>query len=311
MRACAEGPVIRGDRVRWDALPDALGQRAVSAHLPGPVMVAAGCGGTGRELAPYAGPDGLAGLDLVTRSITLDPRAGGPAPGSSRCPAGLVNAVGLPNPGLEHFLATELPWLVRAGVRVFVSIAGSTMGEYADLARRLSRAPGVAGLEVNVGAPDEVGAGLFEVREPYHAASVIAAVRREFPADRPVLAKLRPDVSRVVESARSCHEAGATAVVLGNAVPAAFPDGRAGGPERPCRRPRRAALRAPRSTGRCPTSRSSGAAACDDLRSARLPRRRRRAPSRSAPHCSTTRPRWPACRAAELLPARARPEEDA
>ncbi|CUR59145.1 putative Dihydroorotate dehydrogenase B (NAD(+)), catalytic subunit [metagenome] len=195
----------------------------------GPVMVAAGCGGTGRELAAYAGPGGLDGLDFVTRSITLDPRAGGAGPRLVEVPGGLVNAVGLPNPGLEHFLATELPWLVRAGARVTVSVAGSTMGEYADLARRLSRAPGVAALEVNVGAPDEAGAGLFEVREPYHAASVIAAVRREFPADRPVLAKLRPDVSRIVEGARSCREAGATAVVVGNAVPAAFPDGRSGG----------------------------------------------------------------------------------
>jgi dihydroorotate dehydrogenase (NAD+) catalytic subunit len=196
---------------------------------PGPVMVAAGCGGTGRELLPFAGPDGLDGLDLVTRSITLDARSGGPGPRVVEVPGGLVNAVGLPNPGLEHFLATELPWLVRAGARVFVSVAGATMGEYADLARRLSRAPGVAGLEVNLGAPDEAGAGLFEVREPYHAASVVAAVRREFPADRPVLAKLRPDVSRIVEGARACHEAGATAVVVGNAVPAAFADGRPGG----------------------------------------------------------------------------------
>lgn len=201
----------------------------MSVRVPGPVMVAAGCGGTGRELASYAGPEGLVGLDFVTRSITLDPRAGGESPRLVEIPGGLVNAVGLPNPGLAHFLATELPWLVRAGVHVFVSIAGSTMGEYADLARHLSRAPGVAGLEVNVGAPDEVGTDLFEVREPYHAASVVAAVRREFPSDRPVLAKLRPDVSRVVESARSCHEAGATAVVLGNAIPAAFPDGRSGG----------------------------------------------------------------------------------
>ena len=201
----------------------------MSVRVPGPVMVAAGCGGTGRELASYAGPEGLVGLDFVTRSITLDPRAGGESPRLVEVPGGLVNAVGLPNPGLAYFLATELPWLVRAGVHVFVSIAGSTMGEYADLARHLSRAPGVAGLEVNVGAPDEVGTDLFEVREPYHAASVVAAVRREFPSDRPVLAKLRPDVSRVVESTRSCHEAGATAVVLGNAIPAAFPDGRSGG----------------------------------------------------------------------------------
>lgn len=205
--------------------------------LGGPVMVAAGCGGTGRELAAYAGPDGLEGLDFVTRSITLDPRSGSTGTRLVEVPGGLVNAVGLPNPGLEHFLATELPWLVRAGARVVVSIAGSTMGEYADLARRLSRAPGVAGLEVNVGAPDEAGARLFEVREPYHAASVVAAVRREFPSDRPVLAKLRPDVSRVVEAARSCHEAGATAVVVGNAVPAAFPDGRSGGLSGPAAAP--------------------------------------------------------------------------
>jgi dihydroorotate dehydrogenase (NAD+) catalytic subunit len=192
----------------------------------GPVMVASGCGGTGRELAAYMDLDGL---ELVTRSITLDPRSGGPAPRIVETPSGLVNAIGLQNPGLEHFLATELPWLVRAGVRVFVSIAGSTMGEYADLARRLSRAPGVAGLEINIGAPDQVGEDLFDVREPYHAASVVAAVRREFPGDLPVLAKLRPDLSRIVEGARSVVDAGATAVVIGNAVPAAMPDGRPGG----------------------------------------------------------------------------------
>lgn len=209
----------------------------MSTHVPGPVMVASGCGGTGRELAPYLGPDGLEGLDLVTRSITLDPRPGGPGPRVAEVPGGLVNAVGLPNPGLEHFLATELPWLVRAGARVHVSVAGATLGEYADLARRLSRAPGVAGIEVNVGAPDETGTGLFEVREPFHAASVVAAVRREFPVDRPVLAKLRPDVSRVVEAARACHEAGATAVTVGNAVPAALPDGRAGGLSGPAAAP--------------------------------------------------------------------------
>jgi dihydroorotate dehydrogenase (NAD+) catalytic subunit len=190
------------------------------------VMVASGCGGTGRELAPYVDLDGLA---LVTRSITLDPRAGSPAPRMAETPSGLVNRIGLQNPGLEYFLATELPWLVRAGVRVFVSIAGATLGEYADLARRLSRAPGVAGIEVNLSAPDQAGEGLFEVREPFHAASVVAAVRREFPADLPVLAKLRLDLHRAVETARSVHDAGATAVVLGNALPAALPDGRPAG----------------------------------------------------------------------------------
>lgn len=202
--------------------------------LPGPVMVASGCGGTGRELAPYVDLDGLA---FVTRSITLDPRSGGAWPRVVETPSGLVHAIGVQNPGLEHFLATELPWLVRAGARAFVSIAGGSVAEYADLARRLSRAPGVGGLEVNLSDADQVGHRLFEVREPFHAASVVAAVRREFSDDRPVLAKLRPETSRVVEYARSVHEAGASAVVVGNAVPAALPDGRPGGLSGPAVRP--------------------------------------------------------------------------
>lgn len=78
----------------------------------GTVMVASGCGGTGRELAPYADLDGLT---FVTRSLTLDPRPGGPSPRIAESPSGLVNAIGLHNPGLENFLAVELPWLVRAG----------------------------------------------------------------------------------------------------------------------------------------------------------------------------------------------------
>lgn len=192
----------------------------------GPVMVASGCGGTGPELAPYVE---MAGLDFVTRSITRDARRGGPSPRIAESAYGLVNAIGLHNPGVDHFLASELPWLVRAGARVFVSIAGSTIGEYADLARRLGNAPGITGLEINLGAPDQVGEGLFDVREPYHAASIVAAVRREFPADLAVLAKLRPDVSRIVEGARGVVDAGATAVVIGNAVPASMPDGRPGG----------------------------------------------------------------------------------
>lgn len=198
----------------------------MSARLPGPVMVASGCGGTGRELASFVDLDGL---DFVTRSITLDPRRGNRGPRVVEVTGGIIHATGLPNPGIDHFLATELPWLVRAGVRVHVSLVGATLGEYADLARRLAVAPGVAGLEVNVGAPDDEHLGLFEVREPYHAASVVAAVRREFPSDRPVLAKLRPDVTRAVEAARACHEAGATAIVLAGSAPAAMPDTRPGG----------------------------------------------------------------------------------
>jgi len=196
-------------------------------RLASPVLVASGCGGTGRELAAYGPLADLGGF--VTRSITLDPRPGGRLPRIVETPSGLVHAVGLQNPGLEPFLATELPWLAQQGTRVVVSIAGSSLGEYAELARRLGGSPGVSAIEVNLSSPDAPTTGVFDVREPFHAASVIAAVHRDLPRGVPVLAKLRADVVRVVESARTVLDAGAAAVVVGNALPAAMPDGRQAG----------------------------------------------------------------------------------
>ena len=209
--------------------------RIGSLTLSSPVMVASGCGGTGRELAAYTDLRRLGAF--VTRSITLDARPGGAMPRIVETPGGLVNAIGFDNPGLEHFLATELPWLVAQGATVVVSMAGATMGEYADLARRLGRAPGLAAVEVNLSAPDALGGGVFDVREPFQAAGVVSAVRRDLPRDVPVIAKLRTDVFRVVETARIVAEAGADAVVIGNALPAALPDGRPGGLSGPAVRP--------------------------------------------------------------------------
>lgn len=196
-------------------------------RLRGPVMVASGCGGTGRELAAYADLATLGGF--VTRSITLNPRAGAQAPRIAESPSGLVNAIGLQNPDLEQVLARELPWLHQQGARVFVSIAGANLGEYAELARRLSIAPGVTGIEVNLSAPDHRAVGVHDIREPFQAGSVVAAVRRETQRGVPVFAKLRSDVVRAVEAARAVAEAGADAVVLGNALPASMPDGRPAG----------------------------------------------------------------------------------
>ena len=218
------------------AVPTAdLSTELAGLSLANPVLVAAGCGGSGRELAAYGALAGLGGF--VTRSITLNPRSGGPLPRILETPSGLVHAVGLQNPGLDHFLATELPWLAQQGTRVVVSIAGATLGEYAELARRLGRSPGVSAIEVNLSAPDATGTDVFDVREPFHAASVVTAVHRDLPRGIPVLAKLRSDAVRVVESARSVLEAGAAAVVVGNALPAAMPDGRPAGLSGPAIRP--------------------------------------------------------------------------
>ena len=198
-------------------------------------MVAAGCGGTGRELAAYGALADLGGF--VTRSITIAPRAGGPGPRILETPSGLVHAVGLQNPGIDQFLALELPWLLQEGARVFVSVVGRSLGEYGELARRLGRTPGIAGVEVNLSAPDVEDGSVFDAREPFHAASVVAAVHRDLPRGTPVLAKLRTDVLRVAEVARAVLDAGADAVVVGNALPAAMPDGRPAGLSGPATRP--------------------------------------------------------------------------
>lgn len=194
--------------------------------LPNPVVVAAGCGGTGRELAALGALEGIGAF--TTRSLTLNPRAGGPAPRIAETPSGLVHSTGLPGPGLEIFLATELPWLVQQGLRVVVSLTGASVAEHAEVARRLAQAPGVRALEVDLAVPDARAHGLLDVREPFHAANVVAAVVREA-QDLPVLAKVRSDVLRVAESARVVTDAGASAVVVGGPQAAALPDGRPAG----------------------------------------------------------------------------------
>lgn len=203
--------------------------------LANPVVVASGCGGTGRELAAYGALDRLGAF--VTRSISLNARPAGALPRILETPSGLVHATGLPNPGIDDFLATELPWLAQQGTCVIVSVVGSSLGEYAEVARRLGRSAEVSAIEVNLSSPDAPSTGVFDVREPFHVAGVVAAVRRDLPRAVPVFAKLRPDLLRIVESARTAIDAGAAAVVVGNALPAAMPDGRPAGLSGPAIRP--------------------------------------------------------------------------
>ncbi|MDN5894672.1 MAG: hypothetical protein L0H93_11675, partial [Nocardioides sp.] len=207
----------------------------MSLDITNPVLNAAGCGGTGRELAAVGVLDSLGAF--VTRSITRDAREGAPPPRLVESPAGFINAIGLQNPGIDTFLTRELPWLAAQQVRTIVSIAGSSLGEYADLSRRLATAPGVDGIEVNLSIPDAADQGLLDVREPFQAGRVVAAVRRDLPRHIPVLVKLGPDPTRIVESARAAVEAGAFALVLVNAAPALMPDGRPGGLSGPAIRP--------------------------------------------------------------------------
>lgn len=180
--------------------------------LTNPVMLASGC-------VPADASTGLVDLALpgalVTRSVTLDERAGSPPPRVTEVPGGLLVDTGLQGPGLQGFLATELPALLQRGARVVVSVAGETLGEYAELARRVGTAPGVAAVEVNLGWPADGAAA----RDSYRASKIVAAVRRDMPRGRAVLAKVAADLHHVVDVARAAAKAGADAVVVGHGVP--------------------------------------------------------------------------------------------
>lgn len=185
--------------------------------LPNPVMTAAGCAGVGKELDQFFDVGELGAV--VTRSVTLDPCAGWPTPRAVETPSGMLSAVGLQGPGLQGFLATELPWLAQRGARTVVSIAGRTLGEYGELARRIATSPGVSAVEVNLACTNTDNRGRTFGADAYHAAKVVSVVRRDLPRGVPVLAKLNADPESVVDVARAVMKAGADALVMVNTVP--------------------------------------------------------------------------------------------
>ena len=186
------------------------------AALPNPVLTASGCAAAGRELEPFAPVDSLGAV--VTKSVTLRPRAGRPTPRMAETPSGMLNSIGLQNPGVDAFLAHDLPWLADRGARAVVSIAGGSVADYAALAARLADAPALVAVEVNISCPNVESRGEVFACDPLAASRVVAAVRAETPAGVPVLAKLSPDVTDLVAIARSCVDAGADGLTLVNTL---------------------------------------------------------------------------------------------
>ncbi len=183
-------------------------------RLPIPVLAASGCFGTGRELAGLADLHKLGGV--VTRSITLHPSKGSPTPRLAETASGILSWVWLQNPGIEAFLAEDLPRLVRTGLPVIVSIAGTSLEEYVRVTSLLQGAPGVVALEVYLPCPDEERGGEPFVSRPDHAAEVVGAVSRL--SRVPVFAKLPALLTDLVETARTCVRAGAHGLTLIDAV---------------------------------------------------------------------------------------------
>ncbi len=186
------------------------------APFPNPVFTASGCSAAGRELAPFLDVSELGAV--VTKSILAAPRSGRPTPRMAETPSGMLNSIGLQGPGMDAFLAGDLPWLAANGARAVVSIAGGSVAEFAALAERLHGADGLSLIEVNISCPNVEDRGQVFACDPHAAAAVIAAVRAAAPAGVPVFAKLSPDVTSIVEIARSCVDAGADGLSLINTL---------------------------------------------------------------------------------------------
>jgi len=185
-------------------------------QLPNPVMTASGCAAAGRELDRFFDITELGAL--VTKSIMRLPRAGRPTPRMVETPSGMLNSIGLQGPGVDAFLARDLPWLVQRGARPIVSIAGGTVEEFSELARRVGASPGVLAIEVNISCPNVENRGLVFACDPTDSARVVSQVRDDVPAGIPVFAKLTPDVTSIVDVARAVVDAGADGLTMINTL---------------------------------------------------------------------------------------------
>ncbi|MBO0777151.1 MAG: dihydroorotate dehydrogenase [Actinobacteria bacterium] len=185
-------------------------------ELPNPILTASGCAGAGRELAQFFDIAKIGAI--VTKSVMLAPRAGRPTPRMAETDCGMLNSIGLQGPGIDAFLQRDLPWLLSRGARAVVSIAGSTVAEYAELAERLSDAPGVTAIEVNISCPNVEDRGQVFACDAGSSAAVIEGVRGRVRYDIPVFAKLSPDVTDIVSIARACRRAGADGLSMINTL---------------------------------------------------------------------------------------------
>jgi len=192
-----------------------------------PVLLAAGTCGFGEEVVRVAGMGGLGGL--VTKSVTLEPRWGNPAPRVTEFRAGMMNSVGLANPGAKVVLAEKLPWIRDhlSDLHVFVSVAGHSPEEYFRIVEILDQGAGFLGFEINLSCPNDTRrSGLSFALDPEALGIVLRGVRER--TDRPILAKLAPhtpDLSPVVAAAEA---AGADGLTLVNTLPGLRFDTRTG-----------------------------------------------------------------------------------
>ena len=204
-----------------EGLPSAgdspLAITAARLAFQNPVVLAAGTAAYGRELARVIDLDRLGGL--VTKAVSVRPRHGAPSPRVAEFGGGMVNAIGLANPGVQVVRDSELPWLAAnvARARVIVNVVGDQVEEYAEVVAALDDSAGIAAFELNVSCPNVRAGGMEFGADPCALAEVVKGARAA--TRRPLFVKLSPTLPDLVSSARTAVEAGADALSLVNTIP--------------------------------------------------------------------------------------------
>ena len=198
------------------SLPVDMSTTLGNAWFPTPIFTASGCASSGKELAQFFPLNQIGAV--VTKSVMSKPRHGRPTPRMAETPSGMLNSIGLQGPGIDAFLAHDVPWLLNQKSRVIVSIAGETVEEYSTLARKLRSVSGISAVEVNISCPNVENRGLVFACDPDASRRVIDGVRKTIGGEIPIIAKLSPDVTDLPSIARGVVDAGADCLALINTV---------------------------------------------------------------------------------------------
>lgn len=195
----------------------ALKSHAAGLDFQNPILLAAGTAAYGRELSDVMVLDHLGGL--VTKAVSLEPRLGAPSPRVAEFDGGMINAVGLANPGVDEVMATELPWLAREvkRARVIVNVIGRVTEDFGDVVARLDDSAGFAAYELNVSCPNTRAGGLEFGADAASLTAVIARARAA--TRRPLFVKLSPTLADIGFTARCAVDAGADGISVVNTMP--------------------------------------------------------------------------------------------
>lgn len=204
-----------------------LARTVVGLEFQNPVLLASGTAGFGREVAGVIDLERLGGV--VTKAVSREPRAGNRAPRVAEFPGGMMNSVGLANPGVEQVLVEQLPWLAGTlrRARVLVNVVGFEEDHFAEVVARLEESPGIAAYELNLSCPNTHAGGMEFGADPATAARVVERCRVR--TRRPLFAKLSPALPDVAGMALTVRDAGADGVTVVNTMPG-YLFGEGGGP---------------------------------------------------------------------------------